>query len=156
MTLVAGGVVAAPRQESSPSSSADGLPDDAGRDATVKVCGGCHEARRAASVRLTREGWAFVIEDMVKRGAKGTDEELGQVLEYLSTHFLGEAPRPINVNIAPQIDLESVIGLLRSEAAALVAYREKNGPCKTIDDLKKVSGLDFKKIEAAKDRIVCF
>jgi competence protein ComEA len=107
-------------------------------------------------LRLTRAGWSTVIEDMVKTGAKGSEKELELILEYMATNFLGEAARPINVNTAPAIDLESVIGLLRSEARALITYREKSGPCKVIDDLKKVPGLDFKKIEAAKDRIVCF
>ena len=157
LCLAAAGVRAAARQDAAPPApSGEGLPDAPGKDTMVKMCGLCHQAIRAASVRLTREGWQTVLEDMVKRGAKGTEEEQAKVLEYLATNFLGEAPRPINVNNAPQIDLESVIGLLRSEARALVAYREKNGPCKAVDDLKKVPGLDFKKIEAAKDRIVCF
>jgi DNA uptake protein ComE-like DNA-binding protein len=73
----------------------------------------------------------------------------------LSTNFLGEAARAINLNTAPSIDLESVVGLLRSESKALIAWREKT-KCKTIDDLKNVPGLDFKKIEAARDRIGCF
>jgi len=120
----------------------------------MKVCSGCHQVRIVASLRLTRDGWADVVKDMVKEGAKGTDQELAQVLDYLSTNFLGEAPRPINVNTAPAIDLESVIGLLRSEARALITYREKT-PCKVIEDLKNIPGLDFKKIEAAKGRIVC-
>jgi competence protein ComEA len=132
----------------------DVLPAGPGKDVTVKVCSGCHNVGIVASLRLTRDGWAGVMKDMVREGAKGTEEELAQVLDYLSTNFLGEAPRPINVNAAPAIDLESVIGLLRSEARALIAYREKT-PCKVLDDLKNVPGLDFKKIEAAKDRIVC-
>ena len=132
------------------------MPDGPGKDVMVKMCAVCHEPRRAASVRLTREGWAGVIEDMVKRGAKGTEAEQALVLDYLAANFLGEAARPINVNTAPQIDLESVIGLLRKEAAALITYREKNGAFKKIEDMKKVPGLDYKKIEAAKDRIVCF
>jgi competence protein ComEA len=111
------------------------------------MCGLCHQPTRAASVRLTREGWQGVVQDMVKRGAKGSEEDLAKVLDYLTSNFLGDAPRPINVNSAPQIDLESVIGLLRSEARALIAYREKNGPCTAVDDLKKVPGVDFKKIE---------
>ena len=155
--LVAAGVRASARQDAAPPpATGEGLPDGPGKDLVVRMCGLCHQPVRAASVRLTREGWQTVIEDMVKRGAKGTDEEKEKVLEYLVTNFLGEAPRPINVNSAPQIDLESVIGLLRSEARALIAFREKNGPCKAVDELKKVPGLDFKKIEAAKDRIVCF
>ena len=150
--LVASGLLAG--QNPPPAQSPDVLPEGPGREATLKVCSGCHNVRIVASLRLTRDGWAGVVKDMVREGAKGTDEELALVLEYLAANFLGEAPRPINVNTAPAIDLESVIGLLRSEARALIAYREK-APCKVLEDLKNVPGLDFKKIEAAKDRIVC-
>jgi competence protein ComEA len=131
--------------------SAEGMPDGPGKDVTVKACGTCHETRRAASVRLTREGWAAVIDGMTKRGARISDEEFPIVLDYLSTHFLGEAPQPLNVNTAAQIDLESAGGLLRREAAAVIQYREKHGRFKTLDDLKKVPGLDFKKIESRRD-----
>ena len=132
------------------------LPDGAGKDALLKVCGSCHQPERSASVRLTREGWEEVIADMIKRGAKGTDEEFGAVLEYLATHFLGEAPRPLNINRATNIELESVAGLTRKEAAAVLAYLDKVGVCKSLDELKKVPGLDYKKIDARKDFIVCF
>src|SRR5262245_11740030 len=132
------------------------LPDGPGKDAVIKVCGACHQPERAASVRLTREGWDDVLGDMIKRGAKASDEELAQILDYLSTHFLGEAPRPLNINRATQIELESVAGLLRKEAAAVLAFLDKNGPCKALTDLKKVPGLDYKKIEERKDYVVCF
>lgn len=131
------------------------LPDAPGKDVTVKVCGQCHSADIVASVRLTREGWQDTITDMVQQGAKGTDQELAAILDYVSTHFKGEATRPLNVNTATSVELESVAGLLRKEAAALVAYREKKGPCKKLEDLKRVPGLDYKKIEARKDRLVC-
>ena len=152
--LVTSGLFAAAGQDPSPAQASDVLPEGPGREATLKVCSGCHNVRIVASLRLTRDGWADVVKDMVREGAKGTDEDLAKVLDYLVANFLGEAPRPINVNTAPSIDLESTIGLLRSEARALIAYREK-APCKVIEDLKKVPGLDFKKIEAARDRIVC-
>jgi competence protein ComEA len=132
------------------------LPDGPGKEQLLKVCGGCHQAERSASVRLTREGWQDVIADMVKRGAKGSDEEFGAVLEYLAKNFLGEAPRPLNINRATNIELESVAGLTRKEAAAVIAWLDKVGICKSLDELKKVQGLDYKKIESRKDFIVCF
>jgi competence protein ComEA len=138
------------------SAAAAQLPDGLGKDVLMKVCGGCHQAERSASVRLTREGWEEVIGDMIKRGAKGTDEEFGAVLEYLVANFLGDAPRPLNINRATNVELESVAGLTRKEAAAVLAYLDKVGVCKSLDELKKVPGLDFKKIEARKDFIVCF
>ena len=131
--------------------SGEGMPDGPGKDVTVKACGTCHETRKAASVRLTPEGWAAVIDGMIKRGAKVSDEEFPLVMEYLTTHFLGEAPQPLNVNTATQIDLESAGGLLRREAAAVIRYRDKHGRFKTLDDMKKVPGLDFKKIDSRRD-----
>lgn len=136
-----------------PAAAQVALPDGPGKDQMIKVCGLCHEPHRAASIRLTREGWEATIGDMIARGAKGTDEDFQAVLDYLSTHFLGEAERPLNVNIATAIDLESVLLLLRKEAAATIAYREKHGPFKSVEELKKVPGIDVKKIEAQKDRL---
>src|SRR6476646_10969743 len=129
------------------------LPDGPGKDTVVKVCTPCHEPNRAAALRLTREGWEQTVGDMRWRGAKGTDEEFAQIVEYLVANFLGEAPAKLNMNRATAVELESVVLLLRKEAAALIAYRDKVGGFKTIDDIKKAPGVDFKKIEAAKDRI---
>ena len=136
--------------------AAQQLPDGPGKAELQKVCGLCHQAERSAAVRLTREGWEGVIGDMIARGARGTDEEFAAILDYLSKHFLGDAPRPLNINKANNIELESVAGLTRKEAAALLKWRQDTGFCKSLDDLKKVPGLDFKKIEARKDFLVCF
>ena len=134
----------------------DSFPDGPGKDITVRVCGACHSASRSAAVRLTRGGWQDVIAKMVSLGARGTDAELAAVLDYLSTNFKGDAPKPVNLNTASNIDLESVAGLLRKEAAALIAYRAKHGPCKALEDLKKIPGIDFRKINRRRDRLVCF
>lgn len=131
------------------------LPDAPGRDITVKVCATCHAAETVASVRHTPEGWRDVIATMVAAGAEGAEQELEAVFQYLSTQFPVEAQKALNINTATAIDLESVAGLLRKEAAALIAHREKNGPCKTLEDLKQIAGLDYKKIEARKELLAC-
>jgi competence ComEA-like helix-hairpin-helix protein len=132
------------------------MPEGANRELAVRVCGACHEPQRAASVRLTREGWEAVVAKMVGLGAKASDEELLKVTDYLAENFKGEAAKPINLNTAPAVDLESVAGLLRKEAAIWIKYRNDVGPCKTIDDLKKVPGFPFKKVDTKRDRLVCF
>jgi competence protein ComEA len=136
-----------------PASAQAALPDGPGKDQLVKICGQCHEPQRAASIRLTRDGWESTIGDMIARGAKGTDEDFQAILDYLTKNFLGEASRPLNVNTATSVELESVLLLFRKEAAAVIAYREKNGLFKSVDDLKKVPGVDAKKIDAQKDRL---
>jgi competence protein ComEA len=132
------------------------LPEGPARELTVKVCAQCHEPQRAASLRLTREGWEGVIAKMVGLGARASSTEMEQITDYLSTNFKGEAPKPINMNTASSVELESVAALLRKEAAIWIAYRNKNGPCKALDDLKKIPGLPFKKIDERRDRLVCF
>src|SRR5262245_13043680 len=85
--------------------SARQLPDGPGKTELQKVCGTCNQPERAASVRITREGWEAVLADMVQRGAKGTDEEFAAVLDYLAKNFLGDAPKPLNINRANNVEL---------------------------------------------------
>ena len=138
-----------------PASTQVQLPDGPGKAEVQKLCSTCHPADRGASVRLTREGWQDVMTRMVALGMKGTDEELNAALEYLATHFKGEAAAPLNLNRATPVQLQSIAGLLRSESAVLIAHRAK-APCKTLEDLKAVKGLDYAKIENRRDRLVCF
>ena len=130
------------------------LPDAPGRDTTVKLCGSCHAPETVASVRLSPEGWREMIAKMVAAGAEGTEQEMATVFTYVSTQFPSAAQQALNLNTATAVELESVAGLLRKEAAVLIAHLKKS-PCKKLEDLKKVEGLDYKKIEARKDRLTC-
>jgi competence ComEA-like helix-hairpin-helix protein len=121
----------------------------------MKLCANCHAAETVGSVRHTPAGWREVIARMVAAGATGTEQEFETVFQYVSTQFPVEAQKSLNLNSARAVELESVAGLLRKEAAALIAHREKHGPCKKLEDLKKVEGLDYKKIDARKERLVC-
>ena len=131
------------------------MPDGPGKDEVLKICGTCHPAERGASVRLTREGWQDVMRKMMALGAKGTDEELNagpRVPRHALQGRRGGAAQPEHGDADPA---QSIVGLLRKESAAWIAYRTKT-PCKTLDDLKKVAGVDFTKIEERRDRLVCF
>ena len=130
------------------------IPAGAGKGATVKYCATCHSAEQAVSLRQGQEEWAGTIEKMVGMGAKIPDDSYDPILTYLSKHFGADAPLPVKVNKASAVELESLLLVKRSEAAAIIQYRTDHGDFKTIDDLKKVPGLDFKKIEAKKDLLV--
>ena len=129
--------------------SAAQLPDGAGKDAVGKVCTECHDTSNIRKLRLSRDQWSEKIDDMVDRGAKGTDQEMMAVLDYLSKNF---APgSKIWVNTAPFSELKANLGLSNDETQALLDYRQKNGNFQQWQDLLKVAGLDGKKIEAKKD-----
>jgi len=94
------------------------------------------------------------MKKMVALGAKGGEKEFDAVLEYLVTNFPAEDLPPLNVNKATAIELESRLSLRRSQAAAIIRYRTKNGAFKSIEDLKKAPGVDAAKIDAKKDRLI--
>ena len=49
---------------------------------------------------------------------------------------------PVNVNTATETELQSINGLGPEKAKAIVDYREKNGPFKSLEELAKVPGID--------------
>jgi competence protein ComEA len=126
------------------------LPPGPGHDETLKVCGKCHSAEQAASLRQSRTGWEETVSKMVNMGAEGSDNEFEAVLTYLTKNFGPEAAKPVNVNTAAPVEIESVLGLTRAESAAIVQYRTDKGNFKSLDDLKGVPGLDYTKIEKKK------
>jgi len=130
------------------------LPDGAGRAETEKLCKQCHELARSVSLRQDRDGWNNTMTKMVAFGMKGTDSDFALVVDYLVKNFPAEEVPKVNINKASAIELESGLTLRRSQAAAIIAYRAKNGKFKTLDDLKMVPSLDVTKIEAKKDRII--
>lgn len=48
-----------------------------------KVCGGCHDIGLTVARKHNREEWNVIVQQMLERGAPGTDEEVAAVLEYL-------------------------------------------------------------------------
>ena len=57
------------------------------------------------------------------------------------------------MNTAAAKELEAKLEISSKDAEALVRYREQNGKFQSFDDLKKVAGLDLKKLEAKKERL---
>ena len=130
------------------------LPDGPGKEETQKICSQCHALEKALTARYDRAGWQRTLDKMISIGAKGTEKEFQAVLEYLVKNFHADEVPKINVNKARAIELESGLSLKRSQAAAIIQYRAKNGPFKSIEDLKKIPGVDVEKIEAKKDRLI--
>lgn len=133
-----------------PGRGQDTLPDGKGKDVVERVCNDCHGPENITKKALTKDEWEEVVNDMVAMGATGTGEELDTIVQYLAKNFPAVK---VNVNKAGAKELAGPLELTPAEADAIVAYREKNGPFKQADDLKKVPGVDGKKIDKKKDRL---
>lgn len=140
----------AAQQPTAPTSAAqDPFPEATGKAPLLKVCSNCHTAESVIQTLRTRQEWSDVIDQMSRFGAEASDKEFDEILTYLARHF-----SPIRINKAAARDLEGVLDVPAGVAEAIVAYRQANGDYKTLDDLKKVPGLDGGKVEAQKARIV--
>lgn len=134
--------------------SAQTLPDGPGKQEVIKLCSSCHELGRSVSLRQDRDAWNGTLRKMIAMGTKGTDQEFDAALDYLAkTYPAGEIP-PVIVNKATAIEFESRLSLRRSQAAAIVAYRTRNGQFKSLKDLLKVPGIDTQKVLDKKDLLV--
>jgi competence protein ComEA len=139
---MAGAMAATPAQDSK-------FPDAPGKAAFLKLCSECHGPESAVAQFKTRDEWSKTLDDMAANGAQGTDEEWNQVLDYLDKHF-----SLILVNKADAKQLTAALDVPAETAEAVVKYRTEHGRFASIDDVKKVPGLDPAKLEARKDRFV--
>ena len=129
------------------------FPEGQGKDALLKICGQCHSAKIMLGMTKSKQGWAAMIDDMVERGASGSDEEIEEITDYLNKNFGKSTAEKINVNTATAKDLGQKLGFSEKEGQAILRYREEHGSIKSWDDLKKVPDLDLSKLEAKKERI---
>jgi len=125
------------------------LPKGDGRDAVAFMCVPCHGVLVATNVRKTPPAWEVTVEAMRVKGAKGTDEQARAAAAYLGKFFPA-----VDVNTAAAEQIAAIAGLTPEEAAAIVAYRNDGHPIKSYTELKKVPGVDPKRLAEAKPRIV--
>jgi competence protein ComEA len=135
------------------------LPAGKGRAEFERICGMCHRIEIATKLKQSADQWSATVDDMVNQGAEGTDDEFELIVNYLATNFgnaksgRDSAGKKINVNAATARELTDVLGLSSSDAEAIVQYRKEKGAFKDWPELRKVPGIDLKKLEDQKDRI---
>jgi competence protein ComEA len=130
--------------------AAQALPEGPNKDLVELICGSCHSTERIATKQWTKPQWQAKVLEMLQEEPDVTQPERDKIVEYLAKTF----PAKVNINKAEAKELEAALELSTENAAAIVQYREKNGSFNTLDDLKKVPGLDAAKLESKKDQVV--
>ena len=130
------------------------LPPGDGRDALIQLCGGCHLYTVMTVQRKSESKWTDTVIEMRSRGASGSDDEMAQIVEYLTKNFGPDSPQPkVDVNTAAGSVIAAGLSLTFQEGQAIADYRDKHGKFKDLAGLKQVPGVDGSKIDAAQDRI---
>jgi competence protein ComEA len=135
---------AAPKQTSSASARTQAA-DEADFET---VCGACHTPGMVSDIRTEGE-WKETVEHMVSIGANGTGQQLEAVMRVLL-----RTQTKVNVNTATAAQLPLVLDISEATAQAVVKYRVTHGNLKTLDDLKRVPGINADRLDARKDRVV--
>ncbi len=105
-----------------------------------------------------------------KQGADETKMNLALVVEdemVIYIPIIGEVPPvdipsisegksqggKVNINKAEASELETLPGIGPSKSAAIIEYRNTNGPFNSIEDIQSISGIGEKTFEKLKDKI---
>ena len=125
------------------------LPDAPGRDEILRICTMCHGADYLWPSERTVPVWRDTFDLMKSYGATASEQEWNTIQGYIMSTlaYLG-------VNEAPAEDIAVVFGVDEKAAQAVVAHRDKQGAFKTIDDVKKVPGLDAARVDGVKARLI--
>lgn len=127
------------------------LPDDEGRALTLQLCGNeCHAIEKVVAERKSKSQWIETMETMRTDGAKGSDDEFKIIVTYLATHYGVQ----VRINKATVRQIDDVLVLAAGQAEVIVKYRDEHGPFPDWAALLKVPGLDVKKLEVQKAKIV--
>jgi competence protein ComEA len=129
--------------------SAEGLPDGPDKDLVELICSECHTTERIAAQQLTKPQWADKVLEMLQEAPDVKQSERDRIVAYLAKSF----PARAHVNKADAKALQEILEISSESATAIVGYRLQNGTFKTLDDLKKVSGVDAAKLDAKRDLI---
>jgi competence protein ComEA len=114
----------------------------------IEKAGGLTSDADASKVNFSMR----VVDEMVvyipKIGEEGGEGVAGQ-----SSIATGGESNLVNINSADSSELETLPGIGPAKSSAIIEYREKNGPFKTIEELKNISGIGEKTFEKLKDLI---
>jgi competence ComEA-like helix-hairpin-helix protein len=117
--------------------------------AFAKVCVRCHASDKVVEGRRYAAQWDQVIEQMIARGAIGSDEEFDIIADYLVAQY-----GRVAINTAPAEEIAQVLHLEQSAADTIVQYRRAHGPFADFDALAAVPEVPLAALEKLRDAIV--
>lgn len=120
----------------------------------IEKAGGASEEANLDALNLAeklQDGQHIIVESKNASVAANSSTDQNSNSESQGTE--GSKSGKVNINTADESLLQSVSGIGPSKASKIVAYREKNGKFKSVDDLVNVSGIGEKTLASIKDQL---
>ncbi|WP_252226973.1 helix-hairpin-helix domain-containing protein [Caldicoprobacter algeriensis] len=102
---------------------------------------------------LERVNLALRVQDEGMYKIPKIGEELSEQNPTVSGTTSEQGQQKVNINTADEATLDTLPGIGPSKAKRIIEYREQNGPFKSIEEIKNVSGIGDKTFEQLKDLI---
>lgn len=122
----------------------------------IQKAGGLTADAEAKSInqaqKLTDEAVIYVAK-IGEEGADVTQTGQHQAGASDSAGASGGKSDKVNLNTATEAELQTISGIGQKRASDIIAYRESSGRFKSVDDLKKVSGIGDKTLEKLKEYV---
>lgn len=128
---------------------AQSFPDGPGKNTFELVCGFCHPPAFVLDKTFSKAEWQSKVAEMLQ-AEDVSQQEKDAIVGYLAKNF----PQKVKVNEAATKELQSVLEITEAQAAAIVASRRAKGALNSVDDLKRVTGIDASKLEDIRNRIL--
>jgi competence ComEA-like helix-hairpin-helix protein len=111
-------------------------------------------ARRASSAQCTSTKEESMVRRIVRSGLLAALVAAPLTVAVVAGPAGADAAAKVNINTASVKELQHLEGIGRGVAQRIVEYREKNGPFKRSEDLRKVDGVGPATFERNRERIV--
>ncbi|MDO5116499.1 MAG: helix-hairpin-helix domain-containing protein [Synergistaceae bacterium] len=120
----------------------------------LKAAGGFSSGADQEAVNLASKLQDGAHIKFPRKGEKAAQSAAGQPPAQQAAQSLSAAgEKRININTAPQSELEKLKGVGPKTAQAIIEYRTKNGAFARIEDIMNVKGIGAKRFESMKDSI---
>jgi DNA uptake protein ComE-like DNA-binding protein len=135
--MACGSALAAPGDLEALTKASDLDKDPADAQAVATVCTACHSSAQFLTAARPYLRWEQTMQDMLDRGAQGTDEQLDHVLSYLVKNIT-----IVNINTSSPDQLGMTLQIPSTVAEEIAAKRATH-PFTSVDELKAVKGVNL-------------
>ena len=131
------------------------LPVDARADDALQAAGGPTSDAALEMVNLAKRLSDEEHIHIPGQSERGYSPGASEVIPSVSVGAVGaDPPGKLNINTATVEEFTSLPNIGPSRAAAIVDYREREGPFDSVDDLMSVSGIGEKITDSIRDLVV--
>jgi putative heme-binding domain-containing protein len=128
------------------------LPEGKGKAEFQRVCSSCHSVSMATGQRMDQAQWTGVVNDMVSRGAQGTQQDLDNIIAYLTANYGKDKPMTAVPSQAPvPAAMPAAAPLSEAEIAKATGLIKANGclSCHRVDNMGSYVGPNLSDIGAS-------